>query len=67
MDTETFEVMWEMSQNEAKGCFLRLSQIEYYCVPKMEHNALEKYPDVSRSYPFFATHKTHERGKSSDT
>lgn len=61
MDTETFKVMWEMSQNEAEGCFMQVPQIEYYRVPRFAHNALEGYPNVSRSHFLFTSSKTHER------
>jgi len=50
MDRETFQTMWEMSANEAKGCFLRLPQTEYYAERSSEENVLEVMPDVCRQY-----------------
>lgn len=49
MDRETFQKMWELSApgGEAEGCFLRISQTEYYCDAAAGPNPLEVMPDVS--------------------
>lgn len=46
MDRETFDTMWEMSKNEAEGCFLQLPQVEYYAEAREGSNALEVMPNV---------------------
>jgi D-amino-acid oxidase len=49
MDWETFKTMWELSApgGPAEGCFLRLTQAEYYPYEKPKPDALEFMPDVS--------------------
>ncbi|TDL21987.1 nucleotide-binding domain-containing protein [Rickenella mellea] len=45
MDRETFRIMWDMSGNEAEGCFLRIPQTEFYCEERKQANILEVMPD----------------------
>ena len=47
MDRETFKVMWDLSANEAEGCFMRLPQVEYYYDEKEGASSLEVMPNVS--------------------
>ena len=51
LDRETFEVMWEMSApgGEAEGCFLRISQTDYFYDGRDVH--LDWMPDVSPANP----------------
>ncbi len=43
MDRETFDVMWKMSEGEAKGCFMRHTTVEYAA---KEFVGLDTMPDV---------------------
>ncbi|KAG8938693.1 hypothetical protein FRC03_007000, partial [Tulasnella sp. 419] len=45
MDRETFKIMWDMSANEAKHCFMRISQEEYYEEEAIRPDGLEVMPD----------------------
>ena len=48
MARETFTRMWNMSApGNAEGCFLRLSQTEYFLEKQDGYNALEVMPEVS--------------------
>lgn len=47
MDRETFKVMWDLSANEAEGCFMRLPQVEYYYDEKENTTSLDVMPNVS--------------------
>ncbi|KAF8876924.1 D-aspartate oxidase [Infundibulicybe gibba] len=44
LDQETFKVMWEMSNGEAKGCFRQLEQTEYY-IDEAGYDALSQMPN----------------------